>query len=123
MQMGSARFFEKKFRWEKSLANDFVSVRRMLDGQLPPSSELQTDVLNRAIKYTFENHEAIRGLMKMAQMSRVNGGKVTIKVSEENWYMIQGLLESLYQGIDEGDLIQFCVKTYLDKVKVARSIL
>lgn len=121
--MDSARFFEKRFRWDKALANDFVSCRRLLDGQLPPSAELQTDILNRAIKYTFENHEAIRGLMKMAQMSRVNGGKVNIKVSEENWYMIQGLLESLYKGIDEGDLIQFCVKTYLDKVKVARSIL
>jgi hypothetical protein len=124
MGMDSQRFFNKRFRWNRKTVHEFTSVKRLLNGHnVQPSVDLQRDVINRSIKYAFEHNDALRVLMDLCAVDRRNGrADVDVQIAPDNWMLVQGFLSELPKKLDEGDLIQYCLRFYMDEVKVKKEL-
>ncbi len=120
--MGNDETFSKTVQLNRLLANEFRSIRQVLNGSkdIPADNlALQTKVLNRSIEYAFQNNPILKGLNELTAMKRSDGtAKVSIEITRENWLRLVELL----MRADEVDFIQLCLRNYIDEVKVKRCL-
>lgn len=119
-----SRVLEKCCQLDRVVANDFRSSRQFVNGQAPmDNSKFLFDVLNRAIPYALANSPLMPGMIHLANGDRKDGtAKVELMLKTENWDLIQDVLKSFRMKLDEGDLIEYCLKFYLSEVKVKRCL-
>jgi hypothetical protein len=81
------------------------------------NKNLRQKFLHDAMNLTFSSCPLFSDLKREFSGNRVNGCvNVEVPISKEDWYELQDFLE-LLQKIDEGDLIQFCLKYRLEDLK------
>ena len=122
--MGFDRAYSKRMRIERSLANEFISCRQFLDNGAPKDNdELRDTVVDRAIRMSFSDG-LLKTLDELSNHSRLNGTTVPINIQMESWEKLVLLLNKLkgFRGLDEWDLIEFSLKSYLKEMKVKRSL-
>jgi len=123
--------YSKKLRISRELAHEFVSVRQYLNAVPTPqldlskttNEELQTLVINRAIEWSFKNG-LLKTLSDLCDNSRLNGANIHVRIKTENWESMVLLLDKLkrWGKLDEWDLIEHCLKTYIEEVKRRRCL-
>jgi len=122
--MGLDRAYSKRMRMEKSLANEFVSCGQFLNGSTPKDkNELRDTVVNKAIQFSLENG-LLKTLNDLCGHSRLNGTSVSINIRMDNWEELVLLINRLkgFKGLDEWDLIEFSLKSYLKEMKMKRCL-
>jgi hypothetical protein len=88
-----------------------------MNGADGTTEDLREKFLHDAVTLTFSSCPLLADLRKNFSGNRVNGSvDVGVPISKQDWYDIQDFLE-LLQKIDEGDLIQFCLKYRLEDLK------
>jgi hypothetical protein len=123
--------YSKKLRISRELAHEFVSVRQYLnipandqfDLSTTTNDQLQTIVINRAIKWSFETG-LLKTLTDLCDNSRLNGASIHVHIKTENWESMVLLLDRVkrWGKLDEWDLIEHCLKTYIEEVKRRRCL-
>jgi len=111
-------------RMEQSLANEFISCQQFLNGSPPKDKDQLRDiVVNKAIQFSLQNG-LLKTLNELCNHSRLNGTNVSINILMENWDELVLLINRLkgFKGLDEWDLIEFSLKSYLKEVKVKRCL-
>lgn len=124
LRMGIPRAYSKRMRMEKTLANEFVSCGQFLDGSSPKDKDqLRDTVVNRAIETSLQNG-LLKTLVELCNHSRLNGTTVPINIKIENWEELVLLINRLkgFKGLDEWDLIEFSLKSYLAEMKFKRQL-
>ena len=121
--MSSAnKTFTKTLRMERELVNEFSSVKQFLNGDAPKDNNVLRDVVvNKAIQNAFSDGP-LKALADMCDDSRLNGSSISVNISAENWQSLVFLLNDIDRKLDEGDLIQFCLKCYIKEIKVKRCL-
>ena len=122
--MGLNNAYTKRMRLEKGLANEFISCGQFLNGSAPKDKDSFRDiVVNRAIQSSFENG-LLKTLNELCNHSRLNGTNVSINIEMNNWEELVLLINRLkgFKGLDEWDLIEFSLKSYLKEMKVKRQL-
>ena len=120
--MGIERAFSKRLRLERDLAHDFVSCGQYIDGELPKNKDdLRNAVVNKAIPYVMRNG-LLKTLSDLCDDSRLNGCTVSVDITAENWQSLVFLLNIIDRKLDEGDLIQYCLKCYMKEIKMKRCL-
>jgi len=118
--------YSKRLRLDRELANEFISCRQFLNGNNLANlnnDDLRTLVINNAIRHSFE-----RGLLKtltdLCDHSRLNGTSVDIHIETRNWEALVLLLGRMkrWGKLDEWDLIESCLKSYMVEMKVKRGL-
>ena len=117
-----SRFFRKKYRWDGDVVNELLSCRQFVDGTAPKdNTKFVVEVLNRAVRYTLHNHPFFKAITEVDEADRTYGKVVNLKISRESWLGVQEKIDQM-RAMGESDLLQFCVKEYLEIVKARRSL-
>jgi hypothetical protein len=117
-----ARLFRKKYRWDPDVVNELLSCRQFLDGTAPKDNQkFVVEVLNRAVHYTLRNHPFFKAVSEVDGTDRSCGKVIEVKVSRESWLGVQEKIDQM-RCMNESDLLQFCVKHYLEFVKTRRAL-
>jgi hypothetical protein len=120
--MGFEQTFSKRLRLERGLANEYTSSRQYVPDGLPKDNDQARDVVvNKAIKHAMSNG-LLKTLADLCDDSRLNGSSVTVNISVENWQSLVFLLNKIDKKLDEGDLIQYCLKCYIQEMKMKRCL-
>jgi len=121
-RMGFEQTYSKRLRLERGLANEFSSCKQFLPDDLTKDKdELRDRVVNNSIKYALTNG-LLRTLADLCDDSRLNGSSVNVNISAENWWLLVSLLNKVDKKLDEGDLIQHCIRCYIQEMKVKRCL-
>jgi hypothetical protein len=122
--MDFERAYSKRMRMEKAVANEFSSCQQFLDGPTPKDKdELRDTVVNRAIQVSLADG-LLKTLKELCNHSRLNGTTVAVNIQMENWEELVLLINKLkgFKGLDEWDLIEFSLKSYLAEMKFKRQL-
>jgi hypothetical protein len=120
--MGFEQTYSKRLRLERGLANEFTSCKQFVpDDVSKDKDELRDRVVNLAIKREMSNG-LLKTLADLCDDSRLNGCSVSVNISSENWQSLVFLLNKIDKKLDEGDLIQHCLKCYIQEMKMKRSL-
>jgi hypothetical protein len=117
-----SKFFRKKYRWDGDVVNELVSCRQFVGGSAPKENDkFVVEVLNKAIRYTLHNHPFFKSATEIDEADRSYGKVIDLKISRESWLGVQVVIDQM-RAMDESDLLQFCVKHYLEIVKARRAL-
>lgn len=120
--MGFEQTYNKRLRLERGLANEYTSCAQFVpDGFAKDKDKLRDTVVNNAIKQAMSNG-LLRTLADMCDHSRLNGSSVSVNITAENWQSLVFLLNKIDKKLDEGDLIEFCLKCYIQEMKLKRAL-
>ncbi|MFH0848668.1 MAG: hypothetical protein V1857_04125 [archaeon] len=79
--------------------------------------DLQEKFLHDSVMMTFSSCPLFSDIKRHFSGNRVNGCvDVDVPISKQDWYELQEFLEML-QKINEGDLLEFCLKYRLEDLK------
>ena len=112
--------YSKRLRMNRTLANEFTSCRQFLNGNLPENNDdLRDLVINNAIEYS-KRSGILKTLSDLCDNSRLNGANVPLNIKTENWELLVLLVSRVksWNKLDEGDLIEYCLKQYLEEIKL-----
>jgi hypothetical protein len=117
-----SKFFRRKYRWDGDVVNELLSCRQFLDGTAPKDNQkFVVEVLNRAVRYTLHNHPFFKAITEVDEADRTYGKVIDLKISRESWLGVQSKIDEM-RAMSESDLLQFCVKHYLEIVKTRRAL-
>jgi hypothetical protein len=117
-----SKFFRKKYRWDGDVVNELLSCRQFVDGTAPKDNQkFVIEVLNRAIRYTLHSHPFFKAITEVDGADRTYGKVIDLKISRESWLGVQEKIDQM-RAMGESDLLQFCVKEYLEVVKARRAL-
>lgn len=87
------------------------------------NDELRAMVINKAIEHSFQYEKGfLNVLTQITSNSRVNGANIQLSIKTENWEKLVALVEQTkrWKGLDELDLIEYCLKIYVEEIKNRR---
>lgn len=118
------KILERCYHLDREVANEFRSCRQFLNGQVTKdNNQLMRDVLNRAIPYALANSPLMLGLVKIADGNRTNGtAKVNLPIDSPNWDAVQNIVKALSMRLDEGDILEYCLKFYIQEIKLKKCL-
>ena len=127
--MGFEPTYIKKLRLNRNLANEFTSIRQFL-ATVPgiekmSNDELRALVINRAIEHSFSHEKGLLNILtQLTSNSRVNGANIELNIKTDNWEKLVVLVDRTkrWKRLDEWDLIEYCLKIYVEEIKNRRSM-
>jgi hypothetical protein len=118
-----SQVLEKCYRLDADVAHEFLSCRQFLNGKAPTDNlALTFEVLNRAVPYALSRSPILSGIVDVANGKRHTATKVDLHITAENWEMIQNFLRAIRLKLDEGDVIECCLKFYSQEIKLKRCL-
>jgi len=119
-----SKVLEKCYQLDRTVANEFRSCRQYLNGQAPKDNgQLMFEVLNKAVRYTLERSPLMHEMMRMANGDRTDGTtKLELSITTENWDLVQNVMKAMTVRLDEGDVLEYCLKFYLQEIKLKRCL-
>jgi len=120
--MGFEDTYSKRLRMNRTLANEFKSCRQFFNGKITSDNdELRDLVINNAIEHSLKTEGCLlKTLTDLCEHSRLNGSNVPVNIKTENWEKLVLVLGRVkrWGKLDEWDLIEHCLKVYLNEIKL-----
>lgn len=116
--------FNETLRLNKDSADDFRSCQRFYSPT--QDEEVHQQFINEAIEYGLQHAPELRLIRNLADANRLNGFTVTLRIRAENWLAVQRVIQDIKvikKKLNEGDIIELCVRCYSEHLKRKKGLM